>query len=76
MKIPTIFIFAAFLASVCIGCERTETAVDLYKKVKEDARQKAQQAQDEAQKIVKEKAKGALSPEETDEEKGDDREKE
>jgi hypothetical protein len=44
-----------FMLVVSTGCERMETAVDTYTKVKEDAKQKARQAQDEANKIVDKK---------------------
>ena len=75
MKRLAVLIIAVFLVVACGGCERAENAVDLYKKVKDDARQKAQQAQDEAQKIVKEKAKNALSPKDADEEEKKNEEK-
>jgi hypothetical protein len=69
-KIISICIACSFLA-LSLGCERTDTAIDLYKKVKEDSKKKVQQAQDEAQKIVEKKAKDAMSPRDTGEEEKD-----
>jgi len=46
-----------FFFTVSAGCERMETAVDTYTKVKKDAQQKAEEAQGEARKIVDEKFK-------------------
>jgi hypothetical protein len=46
-----------FLFAVSTGCERMETAVDTYTKVKKDAQQKSEEAQNEAKKIVDEKLK-------------------
>lgn len=61
MKLLSIVVFLCFILTLVTGgCERTEKAVDLYKQTKEDARQKAQQAQEEARKIVDKKAKDAL----------------
>ena len=52
-----VFVFVCFL-----GCDRMETAVDTYTKVKKDAKEKAQQAQDEAKGIVDKKLKDKLGP--------------
>ncbi|HEX2967193.1 MAG TPA: hypothetical protein VHO84_15515 [Syntrophorhabdaceae bacterium] len=38
-----------------IGCDRIETAIGLYNKVKEDAKTKSERARDDAAKIVKKK---------------------
>lgn len=46
-----------FLFAVSTGCERMETAVDTYTKVKKDAQQKSEEARNEAKKIVDEKLK-------------------
>jgi uncharacterized protein YgiB involved in biofilm formation len=73
-KIVSICIACSFLF-LSLGCERTDTAIDLYKKVKEDSKQKARQAQDEAQKIIEKKAKDAMSPRDSgDSEKDKDKE--
>ena len=69
-KIVSICIACSFLV-LALGCERTDTAIDLYKKVKEDSKQKARQAQDEAQKIIEKKAKGAMSPKDGSDSKED-----
>lgn len=42
------------------GCERTDKAVETYKKVKEDAQQRAQEAKEGAQKVMEQRAKEAL----------------
>jgi len=49
-----LFLLAGF------GCERTDKAVETYKKVKEDARQRAQEAKEGAQKVMEQRAKEAL----------------
>jgi len=54
--IVCVMVFCFFFA-VSTGCERMETAVDTYTKVKKDAQQKAEEAQGEARKIVDEKFK-------------------
>lgn len=74
-KIISICIASSFLA-LSLGCERTDTAIDLYKKVKEDSKQKAQQAQDEAQKIIEKKAKDAMSPRDNGDSEKDKKDKE
>ena len=50
-------IMAGFVLILFLGCERMETAVDTYTKVKKDAQQKSQQAQEEAKGIVNKKLK-------------------
>jgi hypothetical protein len=53
----------AVFAFVCfLGCDRMETAVDTYTKVKKDAQKKSQEAQDEAKGIVDKKLKDKLGP--------------
>jgi len=52
--IGCLFLFAGF------GCERTDKAVETYKKVKEDARQRAQEAKEGTQKVLEQRAKEAL----------------
>jgi hypothetical protein len=74
-KIVSICIACSFLF-LSLGCERTDTAIDLYKKVKEDSKQKARQTQDEAQKIIEKKAKDALSPRDSGEKDKDGKDKE
>lgn len=75
MKIIVCGIVFCFLFVVSTGCERMETAVDTYTKVKKDAQQKAEEAQGEARKIVDEKFKkmgGKTAGEEEEEEDKDD----
>ena len=73
-KIVGIITFCLFLAGLA-GCERTETAIDLYKKVKQDAKQKSEQAQDEAGKIIKRKLDGVQSEKSGEDEEADDQDK-
>jgi len=76
-KISSIIIYSVIL--VCfLGCDRMETAVDTYKKVKDDARKKAQEAaQDQAGSIVNKKLKDKLGPSDIgeNEKEGDDKDK-
>jgi hypothetical protein len=61
------FVFGAFL-----GCDRMETAVDTYKKVKDDAHKKAQEAaQDQAGSIVNKKLKDKSGPGDIEENEGE-----
>ena len=53
-------IIAGFVPVLFLGCDRMETAVDTYTKVKKDAKQKAEQAQEEAGTIVNKKLKDKL----------------
>ena len=62
MKKVFSIIIAGFVLVVFLGCDRMETAVDTYTKVKKDAKQKAEQAQDEAGAIVNKKLKDKLGP--------------
>ena len=56
-------VIAGFILVVFLGCGRMETAVDTYKKVKDDAHKKAQEAaQDQAGSIVNKKFKDQLGP--------------
>ena len=50
-------IIVGFVLMFFLGCDRMETAVDTYTKVKKDAKQKAERAQDDAKKIVDKKIK-------------------
>ena len=50
-------IIVCFILVFFLGCDRMEKAVDVYSKVKKDAQQKSQQAQDEAKGIVNKKLK-------------------
>ncbi len=60
--IGCLFLFAGF------GCERTDKAVETYKKVKEDAQQRAQEAKEGAQKVMEQRAKEALKIQDTKQE--------
>lgn len=54
----TIIIAMALLVFVFLsGCERTEKAVDLYKKVKEDAKDKAKEIKEGTQDALEKKLK-------------------
>jgi hypothetical protein len=55
-------VIAGFVLVCFLGCDRMETAVDTYTKVKKDAQKKAQEAQDEAKGIVDKKLKDKLGP--------------
>jgi hypothetical protein len=55
-------VIAGFVLIYFLGCDRMETAVETYKKVKDDAKQKSQQAQEEAGAIVNKKLKDKLGP--------------
>jgi len=56
-------VIAGFILIVFPGCDRMETAVDTYKKVKDDAHKKTQEAaQDQAGSIVNRKLKDQLGP--------------
>jgi hypothetical protein len=56
-------VIAGFILVIFLGCDRMETAVDTYKKVKDDAHKKAQEAaQDQAGSIVNKKLKDQLGP--------------
>ncbi len=50
-------IIVCFVLVFFLGCDGMEKAVDVYSKVKKDAQQKSQQAQDEAKGIVNKKLK-------------------
>lgn len=58
MKTVVIAVSLVFLLSVT-GCDRLETALGLYKKVKEDAKTKSERARDEAGKIINRKLPAA-----------------
>ena len=61
-------VIAGFVLVVFLGCDRMETAVDTYKKVKDDAHKKAQEAaQDQAGSIVNKKLKDKLGPGDSEE---------
>jgi hypothetical protein len=56
-------VIAGFVLFAFLGCDRMETAVDTYKKVKDDAHKKSQEAaQEEAGSIVNKKLKDKLEP--------------
>jgi hypothetical protein len=55
-------IIAGFVLFFLLGCDRMETAVDTYTKVKKDAKQKAEQAQEEAGSIVNKRLKDRFGP--------------
>jgi hypothetical protein len=75
MKKAISVIMAGFVLVVFLGCDRMETAVDTYTKVKKDAKEKAQQAQEEAGSIVNKKLKDKMGPSDTreNETEGDDK---
>jgi hypothetical protein len=70
-------VITGFVLVFFLGCDRMETAVDTYTKVKKDAKEKAQQAQEEAGSIVNKKLKDKLGPSDTgeNEKEGDDKDK-
>ena len=55
-------VIAGFVLLFFLGCDRMETAVDTYTKVKKDAQKKSQEAQEEANSIVNKKLKDKLVP--------------
>jgi hypothetical protein len=77
MKRVFSIIIAGFVFVCSLGCDRMETAVDTYTKVKKDAKQKAEQAQEEAGNIVNKKLKDKLGPGDSgeNEKEGDDKDK-
>ena len=52
MKTVAVAVSAIFFLFAATGCDRIETAFGLYKKVKEDAKTKSDQARDEAGRII------------------------
>jgi hypothetical protein len=70
-------VIAGFVLVVSLGCDRMETAVDTYTKVKNDAQKKSQEAQEEAGAIVNKKLKDKLGPGDSgeNEKEGDDKDK-
>jgi|WetSurMetagenome_2_1015567.scaffolds.fasta_scaffold398192_1 hypothetical protein len=65
-------VIAAFVLLFFLGCDRMETAVDTYKKVKDDAHKKSQEAaQEEAGSIVNKKLKDKLGPSDSGENEKD-----
>ena len=70
-------IIAGFVLVFFLGCERMETAVDTYKKVKDDAQKKSREAQEKAGTIVNKKLKDKLGPSDSgeNEKEGDDKDK-
>jgi hypothetical protein len=70
-------IIAGFVLVFFLGCERMETAVDTYKKVKDDAQKKSREAQEGAGTIVNKKLKDKLGRSDSgeDEKEGDDKDK-
>ena len=65
-------VIAGFILVIFLGCDRMETAVDTYKKVKDDAHKKAQEAaQDQAGSIVNKKLKDQLGPGDIEENEGE-----
>jgi hypothetical protein len=55
-------VIAGFVLVCFLRCDRMETAVDTYTKVKKDAQKKSQEAQEEAGSIVNKKLKDKLGP--------------
>jgi hypothetical protein len=70
-------VIAGIVLVVFLGCDRMETAVDTYKKVKDDAHRKSQEAaQEEARSIVNKELKYKLGPGHSGEnEEADDKDK-
>ena len=71
-------IIAGFVFVCFLGCDRMETAVDTYTKVKKDVQKKSQEAaQEEAGSIVNKKLKDKLGPGDSgeNEKEGDDKDK-
>ncbi|HVN98240.1 MAG TPA: hypothetical protein VMT62_17575 [Syntrophorhabdaceae bacterium] len=62
MKRVICIIVSVFFAVFLSGCERMETAVDTYKKVKDDAKKKSGEAEQQAGAIVSDKLKDKLEP--------------
>lgn len=60
MKIIICCVIGCLFLFAGLGCERTDKAVETYKKVKEDARQRAQEVKEGTQKVLEERAKEAL----------------
>lgn len=60
MKTIICSVIGCFLLFAGLGCERTEKAIETYKKVKEDAKQRAQEVKEGAQKAIEKKAQGVL----------------
>jgi hypothetical protein len=70
-------VIAGFVLVCFLGCDRMETAVDTYTKVKKDAQKKSQEAQEEAGSIVNKKLKDKLGPSDSgeNEKEEDDKDK-
>jgi hypothetical protein len=70
-------VIAGFVLVCFLRCDRMETAVDTYTKVKKDAQKKSQEAQEEAGAIVNKKLKDKLGPNDSGEndKEGDDKDK-
>jgi len=60
MKIIVYCVIGCFFLLAGLGCERTDKAFETYKKVKEDAKQRAQEVKEDAQKTLEKKAQDAL----------------
>ncbi len=56
MRLTALIVCAFVLACVASGCERTETAIDLYK----NAKQKTEQAHEQSKQNIEKKAKEAF----------------
>ncbi len=74
MKIAVVAVSLMFFLFAATGCDRIETAFGLYKKVKEDAKTKSDQARDEAGKIINKKLPDAsdASDDESEEKEDED----
>jgi hypothetical protein len=70
-------VIAGFVLVCFLRCDRMETAVDTYTKVKKGAQKKSQEAQEEAGAIVNKKLKDKLGPNDSGEndKEGDDKDK-
>jgi hypothetical protein len=74
MKKVVIAVCLAFFLFTATGCDRIETAFGLYKKVKEDAKTKSEQAREEAGKIINKKLPGAPDASDNEDEEKEDKE--
>jgi hypothetical protein len=68
MRMIACCVIGCFFLLAGFGCERTDKAVETYKKVKEDAQQRAQEAKEGAQKVMEQRAKEALKIQDTKQE--------
>ena len=63
MKVLACCIMGLSLLFAGTACERTDKAIETYKKVKEDAKERAEEAKQGAQNTMEKKAKALLGTE-------------